>query len=181
MVCNRCILAVGNILNQLGLSFSSLQLGEVQLITEPNSEEYQKLQVALENLGFEIIDDKKNKLIEKIKTTIIGLVHWAEEQPRSNMSDYIAEKLHYDYNYLSNIFSEREGITIEKYFIAQKIERVKELLLYGELSLSEIAYKLGYSSVAHLSNQFKKVTGLTPSYFKEIGAEKRKPIDKVNN
>lgn len=126
-----------------------------------------------------MIDDKKSQLIEKIKNTIVELVHYSEDQLETNLSEHISKKLHHDYNYLSNLFSEVEGTTIEKYLIAQKIERVKELLKYDELSLSEIADRLGYSSVAYLSNQFKKVTGLTPSYFKQPGENNRKPLDKI--
>jgi YesN/AraC family two-component response regulator len=133
----------------------------------------------LESLGFEIIDDKKSRIIEKIKNTIIDLVHHQDNDVKINLSDVLSDKLHHDYNYLSNLFSEVEGTTIEKYFIAQKVEKVKELLVYDELSLSEIANRLNYSSVAYLSNQFKKVTGLTPSHFKQIKEDKRKPLDKV--
>ena len=134
---------------------------------------------ALVLLGFELIDDKKSRIIEKIKNIIIELVHHQNNDAKTNLSDVLSSQLHHDYNYLSNLFSEIEGTTIEKYFIAQKIEKVKELLVYDELSLSEIAFRLNYSSVAYLSNQFKKVTGLTPSYYKQIRDDKRKPLDKV--
>ena len=137
------------------------------------------MEKALILLGFEVIDDRKSLIIEKIKNIIIDLVHHQDNDTKSNLSDVLSCKLHHDYNYLSNLFSEIEGTTIEKYFIAQKIEKVKELLVYNELSLSEIALRLNYSSVAYLSNQFKKVTGLTPSYFKQIREDKRKPLDKV--
>ena len=126
-----------------------------------------------------MIDDKKSRIIEKIKNIIIDLVHHQDNEAKTNLSDVLSNELHHDYNYLSNLFSEVEGTTIEKYFIAQKIERVKELLVYDELSLSEIAFQLNYSSVAYLSNQFKKTTGLTPSHFKQIKEEKRKPLDEV--
>ncbi|MBL7868163.1 MAG: AraC family transcriptional regulator, partial [Flavobacterium lindanitolerans] len=131
------------------------------------------------DLGFEPIDSKKGRIIEKIKTVIINMVHHSDHDEKTNLSDLLSKALHHDYNYLSNLFSEVEGITIKKYFIAQKIEKVKELLVYDELSLSEIALRMNYSSVAYLSNQFKKVTGLTPSHFRQIREEKRKPLDKV--
>ncbi|MEA4982682.1 MAG: AraC family transcriptional regulator, partial [Paludibacter sp.] len=129
--------------------------------------------------GFQLIDDKKSRIIEKVKNTIVDLVHLHDNNIQTNLSDVLSDALHLDYKYLSNIFSEVEGTTIEKYFIAQKIEKVKELLVYDELSLSEIALRLNYSSVAYLSNQFKKVTGLTPSHFKQVGENKRKPLDQV--
>lgn len=180
MVCSRCNMVVESELKKMGHTPLSVKLGEVTLDEELTTN--QKLQVnnALESLGFELIDDKRSRLIEQIKTTIVELIHHSNDNSlKTNLSDYLNNKLHHDYNYMSNIFSEVEGTTIEKYFIAQKIERVKELLVYDELTLSEIADKLNYSSVAHLSSQFKKTTGLTPSYFKKIGAEKRKPLDMV--
>ena len=131
----------------------------------------------LQSFGFDLIDDKKSKLIEKIKNTIVELVHYSDHQLSINFSEHISSKLHHDYNYMSNLFSEVEGITIEKYFISQKIEKVKELLKYDELSLSEIADRLGYSSVAYLSNQFKKQTGLTPTFYKSLKQNKRKNLD----
>lgn len=179
MVCNRCIMVVQNELDRLNLSVKSIRLGEVILNKELTLEEKIKLGEALLTLGFEIIDDKKSRIIEKIKNTIIELVHHQHNDAKTNLSDILSEKLYHDYNYLSNLFSEIEGTTIEKYFIAQKIEKVKELLVYDELSLSEIAMRLNYSSVAYLSNQFKKVTGLTPSYFKQIKEVKRKPLDEI--
>src|SRR5690606_36069809 len=133
----------------------------------------------LQTLGFELIDDKRSRQIMQIKSAIIDLVHQRNNSIKINLSNYVSNKLNHDYTYLSNLFSEVEGTTIEKYFIAQKIEKVKELLVYDELSLSEISFQLNYSSVAYLSNQFKKVTGLTPSHFKQIRADKRKPLDKV--
>ena len=179
MVCNRCIMVVQNELDKLGLAVKNIKLGEVTLDKEPTAEEKDKLDKALVLLGFELIDDKKSRIIEKIKNIIIELVHHQNNDAKTNLSDVLSSQLHHDYNYLSNLFSEIEGTTIEKYFIAQKIEKVKELLVYDELSLSEIAFRLNYSSVAYLSNQFKKVTGLTPSYFKQIRDDKRKPLDKV--
>ena len=143
------------------------------------SEEIKELEKVLIPLGFEIIDDKKSRVIEQIKNVIIDLVHHQDNETKNNLSDVLSKELHHDYNYLSNLFSEVEGTTIEKYFIAQKIEKVKELLVYDELSLSEIAFRLNYSSAAYLSNKFKKVTGLTPSHFKQVKEDKRKPLDKV--
>ncbi|MGE6219964.1 MULTISPECIES: helix-turn-helix domain-containing protein [Bacteroidota] len=179
MVCNRCIMVVQNELEKLGLDAKNIKLGEVILSKEITSLEKENLSKTLEPLGFEVIDDKKGRIIEKIKNIIIDLVHHQDSDVKTNLSDVLSDKLHHDYNYLSNLFSEVEGTTIEKYFIAQKVEKVKELLVYDELSLSEIANRLNYSSVAYLSNQFKKVTGLTPSHFKQIKEDKRKPLDKV--
>ncbi|MCC9019750.1 helix-turn-helix domain-containing protein [Flavobacterium lipolyticum] len=179
MVCNRCIMVVQNELEKLGLEFTHIKLGEVTLAKELTATERTLLEQELVALGFEVIDDKKSRIIEKIKNIIIDLVHHQDNDTKNNLSDILSEKINHDYNYLSNLFSEVEGTTIEKYFIAQKIEKIKELLVYDELSLSEIALRLNYSSVAYLSNQFKKVTGLTPSYFKQIRAEKRKPLDEV--
>lgn len=179
MVCNRCILMVKSTLENVGLEVKNIVLGEVTLKRDLTPEEKIKITNSLTALGFEVIDDKKSRLIEKIKNIIIELVHHQDNETKNNLSDVLSKGLHHDYNYLSNLFSEIEGTTIEKYFIAQKIEKVKELLVYDELSLSEIAYRLNYSSVAYLSNQFKKVTGLTPSYFKQIKEEKRKPLDMV--
>ena len=179
MVCNRCIMVVQNELDKFDLEVKNIRLGEAILDKEPTTEEKDKLEKALILLGFEVIDDRKSLIIEKIKNIIIDLVHHQDNDTKSNLSDVLSSKLHHDYNYLSNLFSEIEGTTIEKYFIAQKIEKVKELLVYDELSLSEIAFRLNYSSVAYLSNQFKKVTGLTPSHFKQIREDKRKSLDEV--
>ena len=179
MVCDRCIMVVQNELEKLGLDAKNIKLGEVILSKEITSLEKENLSKTLEPLGFEVSDDKKGRIIEKIKNIIIDLVHHQDSDVKTNLSDVLSDKLHHDYNYLSNLFSEVEGTTIEKYFIAQKVEKVKELLVYDELSLSEIANRLNYSSVAYLSNQFKKVTGLTPSHFKQIKEDKRKPLDKV--
>lgn len=166
-------------LDKFGLVARDIQLGEVDLVREISKEEKSDLNNALQNLGFELIDDKKSQLIGRIKSTIVELVHQYNSELKMNLSDYLSEKLNQDYKYLAGLFSEVEGTTIEKYFIAQKVERVKELLVYDELTLSEIAYRLNYSSVAHLSGQFKKVTGLTPSYFKNLRTIKRKPLDEV--
>ncbi|MBA0883912.1 helix-turn-helix domain-containing protein [Flavobacterium undicola] len=179
MVCNRCIMVVQNEIDKLNLAVKHIQLGEVLFENELSEEQKKAIDKALSPLGFELIDDKKSQIIEKIKNTIIKLVHHQDNELKNNLSEVLSSELHHDYNYLSNLFSEIEGTTIEKYFITQKIERVKELLVYNELSLSEIAFQLNYSSVAYLSNQFKKVTGLTPSHFKQIKEDKRKPLDQL--
>jgi AraC-like DNA-binding protein len=179
MVCNRCIMVVENELKKMGFHPQNTKLGEVELEKDISVNDKEKISNHLQTLGFELIDDRKSRIIEQIKNTIIDIVHHQNNDNKNNLSEVLSRKLNHDYNYLSNLFSEVEGTTIEKYFIAQKIEKVKELLVYNELSLSEIAYQLNYSSVAYLSNQFKKVTGLTPSHFKQIKNDKRKPLDKV--
>ncbi len=179
MVCDRCIMVVQNEMDKLGIAVRNITLGEVTVENELPDEQKERVSKALLPLGFELIDDRKSRIIEKIKRIIISLVHHREGEISNNLSDILSGELHHDYNYLSNLFSDVEGKTIEKYFIAQKIEKVKELLVYDELSLSEIAFRLNYSSVAYLSNQFKKVTGLTPSHFRQIKEGKRKPLDKV--
>lgn len=182
MVCHRCKLAVESVLQQQGLHPVSVSLGEVALKeTQLTSDQHDRLANELEKLGFEILDDKRQKLIEQIKTIIIQSVHHTQEQPKYNYSHLIAEQLHHQYSYLSNLFSEVEGITIEQYIIQQKIEKVKELLIYNELTLGQIAFDMGYSSVAHLSAQFKKITGQTPSQFKELRQKDRKPLDHINS
>lgn len=179
MVCNRCIMVVQNELDKIGVKVKHIVLGEATLENEPDVQTKQKIKTVLEKVGFELIDDRKSRIIEKIKRTIIDLVQNKNNKTSQNLSDILIKELHHDYTYLSNLFSEVEGTTIEKYYIAQKIERVKELLVYDELSLSEIAFQLNYSSVSYLSNQFKKVTGLTPSHFKQLREEKRKSLDQV--
>lgn len=179
MVCNRCILVVQNELDKLGIEANNIKLGEITLKKDLTTKEREALENVLDPLGFQVIDDKKSRMIEKIKNVIIDLVHHQDNDAKTNHSDVLSDALHNDYNYLSNLFSDIEGTTIEKYFIAQKVEKAKELLVYDELSLSEIADRMNYSSVAYLSNQFKKVTGLTPSHFKQIREDKRKPLDKV--
>ena len=184
MVCDRCKMAVKYELTKLGVVPINVDLGEVELNSELTQTQYQKFSATLKEYGFEIIDKSNARIIEKIKNTIIELVHRSDETMKINYSSYIEGKLKKKYNYLSNLFSDIEGITIEQFIIFQKIEKVKELLVYDELSLSEIADKLGYSSVAYLSTQFKKTTGLTPSYFKSIKDKKRLPLDNlkpVNN
>lgn len=179
MVCNRCIMVVKSQLEQIGLHPVSVELGIVVLSDEITEEVYHAVKVSLEPFGFELIDDKKSQIIEQIKDAIIDLVHHNDNNLRVNLSDYLVSKLNRDYSSLSKLFSEITNTTIEKYFIAQKIERAKELLVYGELSLNEIADKLNYSSAAYLSTQFKNVTGLTPSHFKNIKDNKRKPLDQI--
>ena len=177
MVCNCCIMVVQNEMDKLGFDVKNIKLGEVTLDKEPTLEEKNNLEKVLVPLGFEIIDDKKSRIIEQIKNIIIDLVHHQDNDIKTNLSDVLSSKLYHDYNYLSNLFSEVEGTTIEKYFIAQKIEKVKELLAYKELTLSQIADKLGYKTVQHLSQQFKKTTGFSPSQFQELKEKKRLPID----
>lgn len=179
MVTIRCKMIVKSELEKLGLKYTMVNLGEADVKESLTNEQRVKLKIALLKSGLELMDDKKAILIEKIKGIIIEMVHYTEESPRINFSDFLSEKLDYDYTYLSNLFSEVTGITIEHFIIAHKIERVKELLLYNELNLSEISYLLNYSSVAHLSNQFKKVTGLTPTYFQSLKNKKRVTLDKV--
>ncbi len=179
MVCNRCIMVVKNQLEQLGLQPVSVELGIAILPGKITDEVYHAVKVSLEPFGFELIDDKKSQMIEQIKDAIIELVHYNDNDLKVNLSDYLTTKLNRDYSSLSKLFSEVTNTTIEKYLIAQKIERAKELLVYGELSLNEIADKLNYSSAAYLSAQFKSITGLTPSHFKKIKENKRKPLDEV--
>lgn len=179
MVCNRCIMAVRNQLEDLGLQPVSVELGIVVLPGKLTEESYRAIKASLEPLGFELLDDKKSQLTEQIKDAIIQLVHYSDSNLKVNLSDYLVEKFHRDYGSMSKLFSETTQTTIEKYFIAQKIERAKELLVYGELSLNEIADQLNYSSAAYLSAQFKSVTGLTPSYFRKIKENKRKSLDEV--
>lgn len=179
MVCSRCKMVVKAEIEKAGLQPASVELGEVELKGKPTKSQIEKLNTSLKALGFEMMDDKKAQTIEKIKNAIVTLVHHSDQEIKTNLSAYITSQVHQDYNYLSNLFSEVEGTTIEKYFITHRIEKVKELLMYNQLSLSEIADQLGYSSVAYLSNQFKKVTGLTPSYFKSLKENKRKNIDEL--
>ncbi len=168
MVSLRCKMIVKSQLENLGLHSDIVELGEVEIRERLSAKKQAILKLALLKFGLELMEDKKSMLIEKIKNIVVEMIHYSEEPPAINFSDYLSKKLGYDYNYLSNLFSEVKGITIEHFIIAHKIERAKELLLYNELTLTEIAWKLHYSSVAHLSNQFKKVTGLTPSFFKKI-------------
>ncbi|MFN2458501.1 MAG: helix-turn-helix domain-containing protein [Chitinophagaceae bacterium] len=172
-------MVVRELAEKAGLKPLSVGLGEVELAAIPQKQQLTELSVNLKKAGFELLDDKKQQLIEKIKNIIIKQVHYSEMDEPHKFSEILSKQTHKDYSYLSNLFSEVESITIEKYIINQKIEKVKELLVYDELSISEMAYKLGYSSVAHLSAQFKKVTGLTPGHFKKLRSQHRKPLDKV--
>jgi YesN/AraC family two-component response regulator len=177
MVCTRCKMAVKTLLEKEKIPTASVELGEVETKTDLSKDQLEKFDVLLKELGFELIDNRRSQTIEKIKKAIIELVHHSADSLPVNLSTFITSKIPQDYNYLSNLFSEVEGTTIEKYYIAQRIEKAKELLVYDELPLSEIAFRLGYSSTAYLSNQFKKVTGLTPSYYKSMKEHKRKSID----
>jgi AraC-like DNA-binding protein len=166
-------------LTKLGFHFTSVELGEAEVIENITAEQHQQIKSALLKSGLELMDDKKSILIQKIKNVIIELVHYSDEPLTINFSEYLSQKLNYDYTYLANLFSEVQGTTIEKFLIAHKIERVKELLVYNELNLTEIAYRMHYSSVAHLSAQFKKVTGLTPSHFKQLKNKRRSMLDEM--
>lgn len=179
MVCNRCIMIVKQLAETIGLQPTSIYLGGIEIAKEPTKEQINSLAGSLKEYGFELLDNKKQQLIEKVKNIIVEQIHYSDNDEAYKFSEILAKKTHKDYSYLSNLFSEVEGITIEKYIINQRIERVKELLVYDELALSEIAYKLGYSSAAHLSAQFKKVTGLTPGYFKKMKGGGRKSLDQV--
>jgi len=179
MVCSRCILMVKSVFENINIKPLSVSLGEVELAENLEQNEAEQLNYQLKNLGFDIIDDKKSRMIEKIKNIIITIIHHQPEKIQVNLSIYLSEQLTTDYSSLSQLFSHKEGITIEQYYIAQKIERVKELIVYDELSVKEIAFQLGYSSVAYLSNQFKKVTGLTPTHFKALKETKRRSIEDI--
>lgn len=179
MVCIRCKMVVKSELEKLGLHYIAVDLGEVEIKEEISAEQQAGLSIALKKYGLELMDDKKSILIEKIKTIIIELVHYTDEQIKINLSDYLSKKLNYNYTYLANLFSEVKGTTIEQFYLAHKIEKVKELLVYDELNLTEIAWRLHYSSVAHLSNQFKKMTGLTPTHFKNLKHKRRRALGDV--
>jgi len=179
MVSNQCKNAVKAELKKLGLHFIVVDLGEIELMEDITAEQRQQLKAGLLNVGFELMDDKRAVLIERIISVIIDMVHHTSEIIKVNFSDYLSEKLDHDYTYLSNTFSEVKGITIQQFIIIHKVERIKELLIYDELNLTEISYLLNYSSVAHLSNQFKKVTGLSPSGFKHLKDRKRTPIEEI--
>ena len=179
MVSNRCKIIVKSELEEFGLHFVIGDLGEVEIMESISEEQRQMLNLNLEKSGLGLLDDKKRVLIEKIKNIIVDLVYYSEEQPKINLSDYLSGKLNYDYTYLANLFSDSQNTTIEHFFLNHKIERVKELLVYDEFSLTEISYKLHYSSVAHLSSQFKKMTGLTPSVYKILKMKRRKNTENV--
>ncbi len=179
MVSIRCKMVVKAELEKLGLHYLVVDFGEVEIADHISAEKRDQLKNSLLKSGLELMDDKKAILIEKIKSVIVEMVHYDDDKPRTNFSDFLTEKLSYDYTYLANLFSEVTGVTIEYFIIAHKIERVKELLIYDELNLTEISYKLNYSSVAHLSTQFKKVTGLTPSFYKQLKKKRRSAKDNV--
>lgn len=181
MVSQRCKMLVKEELKKLGLHFIVVDLGEIEIMEEISEQQRNQLRLALFEAGLELMDDKKAVIIERIQQAIIEMVHFSDELPRFNYSIFISEKLKYDYTYLSNLFSEVKGVTIQQFIIVHKIERVKELLLYKELNLTEIAFKMQYSSVAHLSNQFKKITGLTPSQYKNLKVQNRRPIEEIGN
>lgn len=166
-------------LEKLGLRYTDVKIGEANLVEDILPEQLKQLDLALKKTGLMLMDDKKSIIVEKTKSAIIELVHYREDQIKVNLSDYLSEKLNYDYTYLANLFSEVKGITIEKFYLTHKIEKVKELIVYDELNLTEIAYRMHYSSVAHLSNQFKKFTGLTPSYFKKLKSKRRNTLEDV--
>lgn len=179
MVCIRCKMVVKDELTKLGLHYTSVELGEVEVMENISGDLHDQVKAALLKSGLELMDDKKSVLIGKIKNVIIELVHYSEEPLLIKFSEYLSQQLHHDYTYLANLFSEVQGITIEKFLISHKIERVKELLVYNELNLTEIAYRMHYSSVAHLSTQFKKVTGLTPSHFKQLKDKRRNMLENL--
>jgi AraC-like DNA-binding protein len=179
MLSNRCKLVVKEELKKLGLHYIVVELGEIEVMEQLTAPQLELLRTGLREAGFELMDDKRSVLIEKIKSTIIQLVHHSEESLKMNFSEFLSEKLNHDYTYLSNLFTEVQGSTITQFIILHKVERIKEFIIYGELNLTEISYKLHYSSVAHLSNQFKKITGLTPSQFKNLKEKKRTPIDEI--
>jgi len=179
MVSNRCILAVKEELEKLGLHNVIVKLGEVETPEDLLDQTYSQFKIALKQLGFDLMVDKRIILAERIKTLVIEMIHYNEYSVKVNLSDYLSEKLEYDYTYLSNVFSEFQGGTIEHFLISNRIERIKELLMYGELTISEIAWKLNYSSVGHLSNQFKKFTGISPLQFKLLKDRTRIPIERI--
>ena len=179
MVSLRCKMIVKEELKKLGLQFVVVELGMVEIMENITQEQHDQLKENLFKSGLELLDDRRAILIEKIKNVIIEMIHYADELPKINYSDYISQKLHHDYTYLSNIFSEVKGITIQHFIIIHKIEKAKELLLYDELNLTEISYRLHYSSVAHLSNQFKKVTGLSPSFYKQLKQRRKDNLENL--
>jgi len=179
MVSLRCKLLVKEELNQLGINHGVVDLGVVELQEDITNEQHEELKTNLQKWGLELLDDKKSILIERIQNVVVDMIHYAEEMLEVNYSDYISEKLGYDYTYLSNMFSEVKGITLQHYIILHRIERVKELLLYDELNLTEISYLLQYSSVAHLSFQFKKITGLTPSFYKQMKQKRQVTLENL--
>jgi AraC-like DNA-binding protein len=179
MICLRCKIVVRDVLSQIGINPVKIELGEVEIAESISGSQLHRIDMTLRKSGLELIDDKKSILIQKIKSVIIELVHYSEERLIENLSSYLSQKLDYDYTYLSNLFSEMQGGTIEKFYISHKIERVKELLVYDELTLTEIARRMRYSSLAHLSAQFRKVTGLTVSHFKKLKDKRRSMLEEL--
>lgn len=179
MVCIRCQMVVKSELEKLGLEYIYVNIGEADVIGNLQPDQLAQLDIELKKSGLQLMDNRRSILVEKIKSAVIELVHYTEDQIKVNLSDYLSDKLNYDYTYLANLFSEVKGITIEKFYLKHKIEKVKELIVYDELNLSEIAYKMHYSSAAHLSNQFKKITGLTPSHFKNLKDKRRDTLEDV--
>ncbi|MDZ7740011.1 MAG: AraC family transcriptional regulator [Bacteroidales bacterium] len=177
MVSLRCKLAVKEELNKLGIKYAGVDLGVVELQEDISQEQREQLSKNLLKSGLELLDDKRSILVERVKNVIVEMIHYSDELPKINYSDYICEKLGYDYSYLSNLFSEVKGTTIQQYIILHRIEKAKELMLYGELNLSEISYRLQYSSVAHFSNQFKKISGLTPSNYKKLQKNRKHNLE----
>ena len=179
MVCQRCVMTVESMLNKLNMPFKKVSLGEVELESMLTNDELKKIEMDLNKAGFELIETRVNKVIEDVKQAVMEYLNLGMDNENLKLSSFITKKIPYDYSYLSDLFSSVEGKTVEQFFILQRIEKVKELLVYDQLSLTEISYQTGFSSVHHLSSQFKKVTGLTPSHFKKIGAEKRKSLDSL--
>jgi AraC-like DNA-binding protein len=181
MVSNRCKIAVKDELKKLGLHYIMVDLGEVEIMEDLSDEAMGLAKTALFSAGFELMDDKRSVLIERIKNTVVEMIYHSNEVITTKFSHYLSNKLNYNYTYLAKIFSEVQGITIEQFIISHKIEKIKELIIYGELNITEIAWKMNYSSVAHLSNQFKKIVGLSPSHFKQMKEKKRRPIDEIGS
>ncbi len=181
MVSARCKQVVKDELRKLGLHFIVVELGEVEIMENISAGQRERLKNGLHQSGLDLMDDKRSVLIERIKNVVVEMVHHSSEPIKVNFSHYLSEKLDHDYTYLANLFSEIQGITIEQFIIAHKIERIKELIIYGELNITEIAWNMNYSSVAHLSNQFKKVTGLSPSHFKKLKDKRRSPLEEIGN
>ena len=176
MVCLRCQLSVKAELEKLGIPYTYVRIGEAEIIGEIGADMMKQLQTNLKEVGLSVITNKKNILVEQVTSTIIELVHFTEDQIKVNLSDFLSEKLNYNYTYLANLFSEVKGTTIEKFYLTHKMERVKEMILYDDLNLTEISYKLHFSSVSHLSNQFKKFTGMTPTQYKQLQNKTREPL-----
>ena len=179
MVSNTCRLVVKDALNKLNLHYIMVNLGEAEIMENISKKQREELKETLLKMGLELMNDKRTILIEKVKNTIVEMVHFADDMIKVNFSDYLSRKLDYDYTYLSNLFSEMQGTNIQHFILLHKAERVKELITYHELTISEIAYKMNYSSVAHLSNQFKKITGFSPSHFKQLRVKRRSVIESI--